>query len=175
MKMYFYFNLQFLISIIVTEAVIGMDGLKTVFQLDQVMISNATNDHGFNISISEGQNFSKGFSLCLRANFKVWNERCIFYTDSLTMRLKDYTKEIGGINLFEKYYFFKWSDKELISNNAWSSICLSFNSTDSTAKLFINGEMELSIGLVRFLLQFKVQLRIILISLNCVSKNVSWI
>jgi hypothetical protein len=138
-KYYCYLKFFYLIFII-AKPISGLDELKTVFQFDQLLLSNSTNDHGFNITIPEGHTFSKGFTLCLRALFKVWNERCIFYTDGLTMRLKDYTREIGGLNMDEKYYFFKWSDKLLISSNPWSTICLAFNSTDSIAKLVINGK-----------------------------------
>ena len=152
----FYLNLKivYLLSII-PKSISGLEELKTVFHFDQLLVSDSTNVHGFNITIPEGHTFSKGFTLCLRALFKVWNERCIFYTDGLTMRLKDYTRGIGGLNMDDKYYFFKWSDKELISSNPWSTICFAFNSTDSIASLVINGKVELSVGLVRFSLQFK--------------------
>ena len=91
--------------------------------------------------------FSNGFTICLKVQFHIWNERCIFKTDFLTLILHVYTKRLGSLSVQGKLFYFDWSDTDLQSATSRNTFCITNDITGSIAKLLINGNVTLQINL----------------------------
>ena len=57
----------------------------------------------------KGLSFAGGFSLCLRVQFKFFNENCIFESEELKFGFRDYKAKVAGtMKIDNRYFVFGW-------------------------------------------------------------------
>jgi len=85
-----------------------------------------------------------GYSLCLRVQFHNWVDENIVESDFFSFNLKNFKTGIGELRNFEFKHSFNWRGVIPISISFWNSICASFNYTDLTLILLVNGQILLN-------------------------------
>ncbi len=91
------------------------------------------------VLVISGINYSEGLTICLRVKFKYWNERCVFQSDPLNLQIFDYKVGGGGFYAWSHWYGYDWNDVDLESATTWTSVCITFNTAESSINIFING------------------------------------
>ena len=89
------------------------------------------------------KNLSTGFTVCLRANFKIWTSRRLVQIKSedhqLGLRINDHQSGYLVLDHFVIADFDLGSSANL-SPFAWNMFCLTYNETDRNVMITINGE-----------------------------------
>jgi len=85
-----------------------------------------------------------GYTLCLRVQFKYWINEEIVSSSFFSLKMINLKTGIGELGNFKFKHTFNWTGVIPISLSFWNSICASFNSTDLTLILLVNGQILLN-------------------------------
>ena len=84
---------------------------------------------------------SKSFSFCLRAMFWTWNSRVLVDIGNDTLfGLYHYNLNLGFFTHGQQNVDFPWENDNL-SSSIWNTFCVSFNQTDLTLHIMVNGQL----------------------------------
>ena len=81
----------------------------------------------------EGDNFSLGFTICLRAKFDFWEETTIFYSDQFYLYLNDFKDPGVLFRTKGNLYGFKWPGQKISFYNSWTSFCVTIDQEKGNA------------------------------------------
>ena len=107
--------LQLFIASFLCKSVLGFEEIK-VLNFDPIYGSSDVDADHVRIIADPITDLSRGFSVCLRANFKIFNKKCLFkFDNNLHLSLEDY-KSGGGEMFFNKIFVdFEKDSDELVS------------------------------------------------------------
>ena len=97
----------------------------------------------FNYLIIQPKNATSqtsGYAICLRAMFWTWGYRVLIDTENILLGLYNYYPQFGFFKNGQNSFDFPWEDA-IVSPSIWNTFCISFNQSESTVQIIINGKL----------------------------------
>jgi hypothetical protein len=82
---------------------------------------------------------TSGYAICLRAMFWTWGYRVLIDTENILLGLYNYYPQFGFFKNGQNSFDFPWENAN-VSPSIWNTFCISFNQSESTISITINGQ-----------------------------------
>jgi hypothetical protein len=108
----------------------------TIYQFPPDKVSNNT----MTIQPKNTTLQTSGYAICLRAMFWTWGYRVLIDTKNILLGLYNYYPQFGFFKNGQNSFDFPW-ENAIVSPSIWNTFCISFNQSESTVQITINGKL----------------------------------